>query len=305
MAGARIALVGDDDEIVISDPTDDSVVDDGFVLNVSPTGIFGTGFTTKTISLAGQIGGREGSVDVPIRQVVFAVEIHDIGEGVAAQVSRFRKLFGTMINRRKVQWQYTTDLSGMRWLVTKLANEIAFTPEQDWELEGSARAVVTANAYEPRYEAESFQVVAQNPTAGENTLWIPTWNPTDQEAWPIWSLNPNGGPATFSYPDFGFGNEQEIDAEWTPGMHDDRMITTKPISVMWSVMAEPLMDTYVAADLSNAPAQMEGVEPLYAIPPYTGTEDDPIMLPVVIDGPAGAQVMLTLRRHWSAESGLE
>lgn len=92
---------------------------------------------------------------------------------------------------------------------------------------------------------------------------------------------------------------------WTPGEHADRMVVLKPITKMWSVMAEPLMDPYLVADLSNGDGQMEAVEPLYWVPPYTGTEDDPILLPVIIDGPAGAQAKFTLRRFWSAEMGME
>lgn len=65
------------------------------------------------------------------------------------------------------------------------------------------------------------------------------------------------------------------------------------------------MDTYVNADLSNAAGLFNGVEPVYPVPPYTGTADDPILMPVVCNGPAGAKATLSQRRFWSAESGLE
>ena len=45
--------------------------------------------------------------------------------------------------------------------------------------------------------------------------------------------------------------------------------------------------------------------PLFPIPPYTGTPEDPILLPIIFDGSAGAQVEVEIRRLWSAESGLE
>jgi hypothetical protein len=47
------------------------------------------------------------------------------------------------------------------------------------------------------------------------------------------------------------------------------------------------------------------VEPIYMVPPYTGTEDNPVLMPVVCNGPAGAKATLRQRRFWSAESGLE
>jgi hypothetical protein len=48
-----------------------------------------------------------------------------------------------------------------------------------------------------------------------------------------------------------------------------------------------------------------GVEPVYMVPPYTGTEASPILEPVICFGPAGATATLRQRRFWSAESGLE
>ena len=83
------------------------------------------------------------------------------------------------------------------------------------------------------------------------------------------------------------------------------MIATPGLTQRLSVMADPFMDTYVSADLSNAAGLFNGVEPLYAVPPYTGTEDDPVLVPVVCSGASGAQATLRQRRFWSAESGLE
>ncbi|MGZ9830219.1 hypothetical protein ACXYTP_25225, partial [Tsukamurella ocularis] len=77
------------------------------------------------------------------------------------------------------------------------------------------------------------------------------------------------------------------------------------LTQMLSIMSDPLMDTYVNADLSNAAGLFNGVEPVYPVPQYTGTQDDPILMPVVCRGPAGAKATLAMRRFWSAESGLE
>jgi hypothetical protein len=70
-------------------------------------------------------------------------------------------------------------------------------------------------------------------------------------------------------------------------------------------MSDPFMDTYVNADLSNAAGNFNGVEPVYMVPPYTGTEADPELEPVICFGPAGATATLRQRRFWSAEAGLE
>lgn len=138
--------------------------------------------------------------------------------------------------------------------------------------------------------------VAANP----NTSWFEVWNPTDQPLWLEWTFDP---AQSWQFPDFGFGQERKWGRQ--AGQDDNRMIVTPELTQLLSVMSDPMMDTYVNADLSNAAALFNGVEPLYAVPPYTGTEDDPIMMPVICNGPAGAKVTLRQRRFWSAESGLE
>lgn len=135
---------------------------------------------------------------------------------------------------------------------------------------------------------------------GACTGWFEVWNPTDQFLWPEWEFDP---ATSWQFPDFGFGQERK----WNRPVGSDaaRMIVTPELTQLLSVMSDPLMDTYVSADLSNAAGLFNGVEPVYPVPPYTGTEDDPILMPVICNGPAGAKATLRQRRFWSAESGLE
>ena len=133
-----------------------------------------------------------------------------------------------------------------------------------------------------------------------NTGWFEVWNPTDQKLWPEWEFDP---AKQWQFPDFGFGQERK----WNRPVGSDaaRMIVTPQLTQLLSVMSYPFMDTYVSADLSNAAGLFNGVEPVYPVPPYTGTEADPVLMPVVCKGPAGAKATLRQRRFWSAESGLE
>lgn len=302
---ARIELVGADDQIIISGGTGRDIDGDGTILGLSPSGIFGTAFTSKLIHASGQIGAREGGVDVPARQIVLPLDLWDTGAGVAATVSRLRKMFGTMFTRRPVRFAYSSEFSGTRFLTVKIDKEIDFSPEQDWELDGYARAVVSAVALEPRYESHPYTAEATT-TAANQTIWFPVWNPTDQVGWPNWSLIPNGTGKRFTIPDFSFGQEQEVDRSWSVGSHAARTVQTVPISVPWNVIpVRSGMDPYVAADLSNASGQMGGLFPLYGMPARTGTEHDPILMPVTVTGAAGATIRLEMRRFWSAESGLE
>jgi len=135
---------------------------------------------------------------------------------------------------------------------------------------------------------------------GQCVGWFEVWNPTDQPLWLEWAFDP---AKSWWFPDFGFGQERK----WNRAVGQDsaRMIVSGELTQKLSVMSDPFMDTYVNADLSNAAGMFNGVEPLYAVPPYTGTEDEPILMPVVCNGPIGAKVTLRQRRFWSAESGLE
>ncbi|GAA2071775.1 hypothetical protein [Williamsia deligens] len=271
-------------------------------LSTDPEGVFSDELDLKIIETAFAPGGIAGQEDFPVRTLVLPFNLRDDGNGIEHTISRFRKLWRT---GRTLLWRVTTEYSGVRWIVIKRSKGIKFSTPQDWNLDGYVRAEVTAVALFPYYESQPMEITATLTQAGSKTFWFPVHNPTDQKGWPEWSLKPVGGPAVFTFPDLSFGNEQEIDHEWAPGQFASRAIVTPPISVMWSVMSYPLMDTYVAADLSNAPGQMGANEPLFYIPPYTGTPDDPILMPVTINGPAGSQVKMVLRRHWSAESGLE
>ncbi|WP_292980981.1 hypothetical protein [Mycobacterium sp.] len=133
-----------------------------------------------------------------------------------------------------------------------------------------------------------------------NTGWFEVWNPTDQPLWLDWEFDP---AEEWQFPDFAFGQERK----WGRAVGADaaRMIVTPKLTQLLSVMVDPFMDTYVSADLSNAAGLFNGVEPLYMVPPYTASEDDPEVMPVVCRGPAGSKVTLRQRRFWSAESGLE
>lgn len=136
--------------------------------------------------------------------------------------------------------------------------------------------------------------------SGASIGWFEVWNPTDQDLWVEWEFDP---AVSWQFPDFGFGQERKWNR--AVGQDAERMIVSPELTQLLSVMSDPFMDTYVSADLSNAAGLFNGVEPIYAVPPYTGTAADPVLVPVVCDGPAGAKATLRQRRFWSAESGLE
>ena len=293
---ATIELETDDDSATISAPNGEFGAE-GFELDLSPKGVYSTAFTTRTVSGAFQIGGRPAGHEIPIRKLTLPFNLYDMGQGIEATISRFRKMWRL---DRAVTWRYSTAISGLRWLTLHLASEIEFTPERDWNLDGFARAVVSALAYQPMYESESDVFAWSNPSAGTNTGYLPCWNPTDQKLYLEWVFDP---ATSWRYPDLSFGLEKKY--RRTVGQDAARAIDTPALTQRLSVMADPMMDTYINEDKSNAAGLFNGNEPKYWVPPYTGTESDPVMLPVICNGPADASVVLRMRRLWSAEAGIE
>ena len=293
---ATLELEGDEDLLTLSAP-DGQFGQEGVELDQSPTGIWSTAFTTRSVSGAFQIGGRPAGEEIPVRSVVMGLNLFDI-EGqqtIEETMSRFRKLWGAPGgNLKTVKLRNTTEISGLRWLNLRLAKEIEFTPVRDPNLDYFVRAVVNAVAYQPMWESEEVSVSWSNPSAGEHTGSVVVSNPTDQKCFLEWSIDPAD---EVQFPDFSFG----IDSLGRTAEDADRMIITPELTQRLSVMADPMMDTYISEDLSNAAGLFNGVEPLYWLPPYTPETE----VPVVIDGPAGATITCTMRRLWSAEAGIE
>jgi hypothetical protein len=289
---ATIELETDTDYWKVSGPDGDFGAE-GAELDQTPKGMFSTAFTTRTISGAYQIGGRAVGHEIPIRAMTLPFNLYDMGAGIEDTVSRFLKMWRM---GQTVTWKYTTAISGTRWLKLRLSQQIEFSPKRDWNLDGYARAVVSAIALQPMYESDSDNESWSNPSAGTHTGWLTLSNPTDQDMYLEWSIDP---ATSWAFPDFSFGNEKK----WRrpAGADDDRMIVTPVLTQKLSVMADPDYDTYISEDLSNAAGLFNGVEPMYFVPAYT----EPIEVPVICNGPADSTITMTMRRLWSAEGGLE
>lgn len=295
MAVATITLESDTGDSVVVSAPNDTFIDDDIILDTDPNGIYDTGFTVRTQSGAFEKGGRIVGESVPIRELTLPFWL------TPASRPRFQRLWGTPGNFRKVRWHYDGP-SGRRSLTLRLAKEIQYTTEDGFDaaIDDVYHAVVVALAVNPMYEGpEEVQEWVHPGGASTHTIWFEVWNPTDQDLWLEWTFD----PGQWMFPDFAFGQERR----WgrTVGQDAARMIVTPTLTKILSVMADPMMDTYVNTDLSNAAGLFNGVEPIYPVPPYTGTEADPVGVPVVCDGTAGAKVTLRQRRFWSAESGLE
>lgn len=280
------------DKIVVSPP---HLATDDIILDTDPQGMYDVGFTARTQSGAFEIGGRITGVSVPIREPVLPFQLTPDSR------PRFQRLWGTPGNFQKVRCTWD-GRSGPRSLILKLGKEILYTTEDglDADIDGEYHAVVSPLAVNPMYEGVEEASAWVKPGSGTETAWFEVWNPTDQPLWLEWAFDPAD---EWQFPDFAFGQERK----WgrTVGEDADRMIVTPELTQLLHVMSDPFADTYVNADMSPAAGLFNGVEPLYAVPPYTGTQARPVLMPVVCTGPAGAKATLRQRRFWSAESGLE
>lgn len=286
-----IELITDDDSLIVYGPP--GSVTEGVHLAPNPDGLYSTSFRTRTTSGAFEVGGRFAGHTIPIREMVLGFNILDNGDGIDAAVSRFRKLWRV---GRQIQWKYTTALSGPRTLWVQLSEEINLTTEYDRNVSEFVHATVSAIALQPMYEGVEESVSWSNPSSGSHTGSLIIDNPTDQDLWLEWTIDP---ATMWAFPDFSFGNEERYER---PADADaERMIVTPVLTQKLSVMADKQFDTYVFEDLSNGAGLFNGVKPQYWVPPYT----PPTEVPVAVNGPADATITCTMRRLWSAESGLE
>ena len=288
---ALIELVSEDDHIVVSSPYGEEL--EGIYLGTDPDGMYSTAFTTRTVSGAFEVGGRSAGQEIPVRELTLPFEIVDTGDGVDANLSRFRKMWRL---GRQIRWRYTAPDSDARSLWVELSEEIKIVSKYDRGVSDYVHVVVSAIALQPMYEGVEESVSWSNPSSGSHTGTLPISNPTDQKLFLEWSIDP---ATAVAFPDFSFGNEDYYDRP--VNADSERMIVTPKLTKKLSVMADPQYDTYVSEDLSNAAGLFNGVEPLYWVPPYTPATE----LPVAINGPAGATITCTMRRLWSSESGLE
>jgi hypothetical protein len=308
MAVATITLSSTNgDSVVVSAPNDTYLADE-IILDTEPKGLYDTGFTVRTQSGAFETGGRIVGDQVPIREMVLPFWL------TKASRARFFKVAGTLTGSGTSLTGTSHSLTVTSGIPYNASTATIQSALESLSSVGAGKVTVTgtSSAYLVVFAVGTNGVLTGSATNltgtghkitidyAPNTAWFDVWNPTDQPDWLEWTFDP---AEQWKFPDFAFGQERK----WgrTVGEDAARLIVTVPVTSLLSVMSDPFMDTYLTADLSNFAGLMNGVEPVYAVPPYTGTEASPILEPVICFGPAGATATLRQRRFWSAESGLE
>lgn len=143
-------------------------------------------------------------------------------------------------------------------------------------------------------------VTAYAPQTYTATGTVTVWNPTDRKLYPFWTLSAEV-PTAWTVPDYSFGDDY-----WDLAVeHADRMVALRQVDPG----QELTVDTYPRNERINADdeslqwARQNGIDFLYAVPPYTPPTELTIKATVVnTTQPVGA--VLLMRRNWSRPWGL-
>ena len=154
----------------------------GINLAESPRGMWGTSFTARTIPSS--LGGMPGRVDVPVGELVFDLDMWDVGEGAGSPVARAQAVRVDVAPQHREVAPHRSGVQQVRWL-GKLARELEFAPDLDLGGRREARVSVTMQTLKPLYESKALTLLAEHPGGGGwQTVWLEVSNPTDQPGWP-------------------------------------------------------------------------------------------------------------------------
>jgi hypothetical protein len=280
--------------------------DRGVYLGSRVEGVWAAPTETIYNSTAFQIGASYGGERNPKRDVTFDVEI------VRTRTSSWERNWSDWVRAWKTDedcklW-YETDNS-RRYLKCRLAKEVGMSPNIDPIQMGHATVTMTLVAADPWWYEEvdtSPYVTTTDTTAGGTEIGhVNLWNSTPLDMWPIWVAQGTAGIVWFLQ-DWSFGNDDferaVVDA--------DRVIQLAPLIAgeHLTIDTDPLAeDGQFNSSLDTEFHQrMGGVRFMYQVPPYTGTEDEPIVWPVAVRyAPIGAGIQLRMRRAWPTPMGMQ
>lgn len=234
-------------------------------------------------------GGRYVSHRIQIRRVMFAVDILDDGSG--SDSWRFRD------SEWRKMWAYDkpteirlTTRDGTRSLFAHLES-ITVDTEIDPNIQPIVRCVMTAVAYDPFWWADDEVFEAEVASGTTVTIPVRDANPTDQDVFPIWVVEPTG---TWTLPDYSF----DVDVP----EHADRTIELPNLVAGEYVVVNSNPGERQLTSSSGSPVwqRMNGKRFRYPIAPYTRDVD----FKVSYTGTGTKTVQLRLRRPYSRPWGL-
>lgn len=126
------------------------------------------------------------------------------------------------------------------------------------------------------------------------------WNPTDRKLYPFWTLSAHV-PTIWTVPDYSFGDDfWDLAVE-----HADRMIALRQVNPGQDLTIDvyPRNERIAADDESLQWARQNGIDFLYAVPPYTPPTPFTVKA-TVVNTTQPVSALLKMRRNWSRPWGL-
>lgn len=259
-------------------------------------------------STAFEDGATYGGDRNPKREVVFEVEIiKTLDSPWEKNWSDWAKAWKTDEDTKL--W-YETDTS-RRFLKVRLAKQADMAPSIDPMRRGHVTMTMTLVAGDPWWYEDTItsEFITHNDTtaSGFEDGHVDLWHETPLPLWPVWEFQGTAG-IIWTIPDFSWGQEAEF--RRTTGVDAARKMIMPPTIAGEHVLidVDPLAEEGQANSSLDTQyyMRMGGLRFVYPIPPYTGSEDKKIQLPIrVSHAPIGAGIQLRMRRAWPTPMGMQ
>lgn len=257
-------------------------------------------------STAFQDGASYGGDRNPKRDITFDVEI------TSTRTTGWERCWSDWVKA----WRSTEDCriwyeteNSRRYLTARLAKHVNMAPTVDPELNSHATLTMNLTAGDPSwYETvatSSFITTTDTTGGGTANGTVELSNPTPLDLWPIWVIQGTAG-IRWTIPDWPFGNDifERADEDAARAIQMPPLIAGEHVLIDTDPLAE---NGQVNSSLDTEVYQrMNGVRFMYQVPPYTGSVEDPIILPVsVTHAPIGAGIELRMRRAFPTPMGMQ
>lgn len=280
--------------------------DRGIYLGQKVEGLWMAPKETIYNSTAFQDGATYGGDRNPKRDITMDVEI--IGSRFGSWEWNWSNWMRSWRADEDCKLWYETENS-RRWLNVRLARHSDMSPTIDPIKRGHVTVTMNLVAGDPWWYEETatseFVTITNTTGGGTETGHVNMSNPTPLDMWPIWVFQGTAG-IRWTIRDRSFGNDDFERAV----LDADRAIQMAPTINGEHVVVDtdPLAeDGQFNSSLDTEYYQrMGGVRFMYQVPPYTGSEAEPIVLPVLVTGaPTGAGIQLRMRRPWPTPMGMQ
>lgn len=263
---------------------------------------------TDTIwnSTAYQIGATYGGDRNPRREIELDVEI------IATRNSSWERNWSDWMRA----WSTTEDCklwyetpNSRRFLSVRPSKQADMAPRIDPIQLGHATVQMSLTAGDPWWYEDtvtsSYITTTDTMAGGTENGHVNLSNPTPLEMWPMWVLQGNLG-IQWTIPDWSFGND-----DFERATEDaDRAILMAPLTTGEHLLidTDPLAENgqFNSSLDTEFHQRMGGVRFMYQVPPYSGTPEEPIVLPIAVTrAPIGAGIELRMRRAWPTPMGMQ